>query len=253
MSNYRLVWFQHFHKAAGTTIVELAKQNAETFYTPNINGNPINTVGKQEEIWKYSPCRLMEFVDHCEENKFTFVATEWGVPHLDCLKDDRRVTLITCLRDPYSRFVSNYLFDYRMGFTDAKTVREYIGTKGLFSEHNYYCRMLGGIGSNKITHDHKAVAKAKEALHKFDHVSLVEDQAWLRNLCFTLNWNAREIYANKQKPWSLAIREAARGNKSKVARLIRKKSKLIDTEFYKYFLSKNKADMDLYHSAIREI
>ena len=43
---YRLVWFQHLHKAAGIVIINMAKVNQEILYNPNNNGNPANNNGK---------------------------------------------------------------------------------------------------------------------------------------------------------------------------------------------------------------
>jgi len=37
---YRLVWFQHLQKAAGSTIIQMAIQNDETLFSVHENGNP---------------------------------------------------------------------------------------------------------------------------------------------------------------------------------------------------------------------
>ena len=41
---YRLVWFQHLHKAAGTVIINMAKANQEILYNPNNNANPATNI-----------------------------------------------------------------------------------------------------------------------------------------------------------------------------------------------------------------
>ena len=42
MGAYRLVWFQHLHKAAGTYVIRRAMANGETFWPEHENGNPVD-------------------------------------------------------------------------------------------------------------------------------------------------------------------------------------------------------------------
>ena len=50
---YRLIWFQHIHKAAGTLIVNMAKANSEKMYITNNNGNPTNDFLAVDAMLKY--------------------------------------------------------------------------------------------------------------------------------------------------------------------------------------------------------
>ena len=45
MKKYRLVWFQHLHKAAGTYVVRRALTNGEKPYPLNKNGHPHDDTG----------------------------------------------------------------------------------------------------------------------------------------------------------------------------------------------------------------
>ncbi|MBF0452929.1 MAG: hypothetical protein HQK75_19670 [Candidatus Magnetomorum sp.] len=60
---YRLIWFQHFHKAAGTSIVDLARTNNEVFWSNHENGNPKDSNGNFIELWNYSQYMLKQFID----------------------------------------------------------------------------------------------------------------------------------------------------------------------------------------------
>ncbi len=42
----------------------------------------------------FSDRLLEQFVDRCEAENITFVATEWGLPHIATLARDERVNLI---------------------------------------------------------------------------------------------------------------------------------------------------------------
>ena len=91
---YRLIWFQHVHKAAGTLVVNLAKENGEVLFKNNANGNPLDENGDRLELWNYSAEELTDFLDQCEKDGVTFVATEHGSPDFRLLSEDSRVTPI---------------------------------------------------------------------------------------------------------------------------------------------------------------
>ena len=63
VGEYRLIWFQHLHKAAGTLIVNMAKANNEVLYDPNNNGNPSDEKGSTMPLWKYDKSRLLDFIN----------------------------------------------------------------------------------------------------------------------------------------------------------------------------------------------
>ena len=87
MTDYRLVWFQHLHKAAGTYVIRRAMANGETFWPEHSNGNP-RVDGQLVPLWEMSSDQLTSFIDECEKKGVTFVACEWGGPDFQTLAND---------------------------------------------------------------------------------------------------------------------------------------------------------------------
>ena len=118
VGGYRLIWFQHLHKAAGTLIVNMAKANNEVLHNPHNNGNPSDIKGSTLPLWEYDESGLLDFINNCEEEGVTFVASEFGAPNFKTLSSDPRVKLMTCFRDPCKRIISNHNYDYYSGYTE---------------------------------------------------------------------------------------------------------------------------------------
>jgi hypothetical protein len=166
MAGYRLVWFQHLHKAAGTYVIRRAMANQETFWPDHENGNPVQS-GDVIPLWDKGPEELTAFIDECENKGVTFVACEWGGADFETLANDERVTLLTCLRHPINRLISNYNYDYYWMWTKAKSYEEYLAEGHLHSSAEYYTKIFAR-GENNFQ-------KAKSNLALFDHVIIAED------------------------------------------------------------------------------
>jgi hypothetical protein len=250
MSNYRLIWFQHFHKAAGTTIVDMALKNGESLYLPNTNGNPLDENGKYLPIWRIEKRSLKNFVDKCEEVGCTFVSPEWGVADLETLRKDERVTVVTSIREPYSRFLSNYIFDYCHGFTHEQNIRNYVGSKRSFSHFNYYCHMLSRKKEGEYQVTKSDFIKAQTRLLYFDYIGIVGSHNWLENFCKSVNWMPFETKLNSKKNHWIKIVRNLLGGRPRVARRIFESTKLnIDSSFKKDFLMANGFDCELFKNA----
>ncbi len=174
MGEYRLVWFQHLHKAAGTYVVRRAIANGEVLYPNNKNGNPCDAEG-EIPLWEMSKKELSEFVDNCEELGVTFVATEWGAPDFSVLSEDHRVCLITCLRDPIKRFISNFNFDYYRMWDNSTNYDQYLNRrKEIYTSPEYYTRIFSRNHDPRdpVTREH--ADGARENLRLFDKVIVAE-------------------------------------------------------------------------------
>ncbi len=165
MAEYRLVWFQHLHKAAGTYVIRKAAANGETFWPEHENGNPVEN-GSVIPLWEYDSEKISQFIDRCQEKNVTFVACEWGGADYQTLSNDERVTLITCLREPIKRLISNYNYDHYWMWTKAKNYQEYLSEGHLHSSPEYYTKIFAR-GSNDIE-------IAKSNLQLFDMVIVAE-------------------------------------------------------------------------------
>ena len=169
VGEYRLIWFQHLHKAAGTLIVNMAKANNEVLYDPNNNGNPSDEKGSTMPLWKYDKSRLLDFINDCEDKGVTFVASEFGAPDFKMLADDSRIKLITCFRDPVKRLVSNYNYDYYSGYTEDDNLESFLKEINLFTSDNYYVRIfsrMDGFPDKKLTEED--YINAMNNISKFD-------------------------------------------------------------------------------------
>ena len=177
MADYRLVWFQHLHKAAGTYVIRRAMANGETFWPQHKNGNPAKN-DKMIPIWDYSSEELTEFIDHCQNNNITFVACEWGTPDFATLASDPRVVLLTCLRQPINRLISNFNYDYYWMWTKVDNYKDYIEQGLIHSSPEYYTRMFSGGDVD--------LQKAKENIALFDIIIIAEQNMDLLN---SLGWH----------------------------------------------------------------
>jgi hypothetical protein len=174
MTGYRLVWFQHLHKAAGTYVIRRAMANGETFWPNHENGNPIEN-GEVLQLWNLDSNELNDFVDKCEKDGVTFVACEWGGPDYDALVNDERVVLLTCLRDPIKRLISNYNYDHYWMWTKAKSYSEYLAEENLHSTPEYYTRIFSRETDLSIAIEVKHHTQSLENLAKFDRVIIAEN------------------------------------------------------------------------------
>ena len=165
MAGYRLVWFQHLHKAAGTYVIRRAMANGETFWPVHENGNPVRN-GEVIPLWDMSSEDLTSFVDECQAQGVTFVACEWGGADFEALANDDRVELLTCLRHPIKRLVSNYNYDHYWMWTKAKSYQEYLEEGHLHSSPEYYTRIFA---RGKLDLDY-----AKSNITLFNHVIIAE-------------------------------------------------------------------------------
>eukprot|EP01084_Bolivina_argentea_P238761 401154_1 len=120
--------FLHFHKAGGTSIVKAAQKRAN-FFSPNANGNPYKRSGKFHlgakpliKFWTYNETDLENFLSLCLNHKhISFIAMEnnyfWNRDIInDQFKKRNKIEIVTQIRDPFDRFLSNYYFDIKYKF-----------------------------------------------------------------------------------------------------------------------------------------
>ena len=237
-----MILFLHFHKCGGSTINKCFNHYIK--YKPNVNGNPFlvdDEYNKKSIIkfWEYKPDKINTFFHNIIEDKIQFIACEWNwfkysdIQHINFDK----INLITCIRDPFERFISNY--NANGGNTIFQTPEKY-NNKILYWErsftnqkfklntnkYNYYVKLLNGLGNKpnaKINKTH--LDNAKNILCKFNTIIILEKPETFKLL------------------QEYGIAEVVTRNKSN------KPKPIITQDFKDQFIINNKYDYELYNFA----
>jgi hypothetical protein len=254
---------QHLHKAAGTTVVELAERNKETLWPGHQNGNPIDPARTILPVWEYGEDNLRQWVSRCEARGVSFVATEYGCPDFRLVSALPGVRSITVVRDPYSRLLSNFYFSVTNAFRDYSSLEEYHFSKSvpvetkIWERPNYYTRLF----SRKLDLSQPLLARDYEAaLHNLRaiHICLVlEEGDALELLTRALGWQMWAIRANSATSKWRAIRQLLqradlpRRRRWGAAWRTLKLSREGSPKFRQRFMAANDYDLKLYEEARR--
>lgn len=237
----RLIWFHHFHKAGGTSMVKLAEANGEKPYQPNHNGNPVGVDGKPINYSAMSNDDLARFVDQCLADGVTFLASEFHTPDLDYLAAREDVVLVTMVRDALGRYMSNYNFDRYFGFNRAGDLSSYPhNSHRAMCKPNYYCNSLLDRHLDPPPLEDSDAAEASRRLALFDVVIPLGDFSALA-VNPAIGWSITEMRANSLKPsWRGAI-SAWRKPRIALRRLTFEKQEA-DDAFRQQFAAENASD-----------
>lgn len=206
----RLCWFQHFHKAGGSSVVALAQQNGERLYPGHANGSPLSPTGHPLPLERYDASALSRFVDHCLDEGVTFVASEWGCPDLKTLAARRDVVLVTCLRDPLERLVSNYIYDTLHRYERTMPISAYYPSPFIaFRQADYCVRMLcEGVGVRAT--GPLALQGAKDALGLIDVCAILEADDPFAPIARALGWRISKAHVNRRRGPGVRFLQALR-------------------------------------------
>jgi hypothetical protein len=159
------MYFLHIHKAGGTTLCKLARQNGLRASDQNCNVFVENK----------APCcgaTITQQQRFAATTQYDLVANEKYMPHL---LDYNCYQYVTVLRDPRDRYVSHYLFARDVFFGQSKM--------GQFTDwlrrqpDNYMLRVICGewcktIPRGQLNHTH--LEFAKQRLGRFSAVLVLE-------------------------------------------------------------------------------
>lgn len=211
----KLIIFLHFHKAGGTSIVRAARRG-QNLYIPNVNGNPhepiTKTSGNAHRIpfWTFSKQKLIEFLTYCRDHDTTFIATEneWFQSPSAFDEDFKfryRLELVTQIRNPFDRFISNYFFikdfnpfrQMQVPFVQRLEMYHSLERAHHFTDWNMYVRVLSSQFDRNVTE--KDLETAKRELDKFDLVTVMEmpdvSDVWSAKYGFNMqHWNSNMKY-----------------------------------------------------------
>lgn len=186
------LWYHHFHKAGGSTFVNLAKANGATLLPRNSNGNPLSRNGVRIPFWNFSPEEQAVWARRIRKKFGTdTVVTEFGFPAPQGLLAPGPFLYVTVMREPVKRLVSNFFWRYRRFFSGQHEPRLPLGGFPDFGEFakkqvNIYTHTLSG---NAGSLGHKDLAIATVILRHFSIILVCE---WLDNtaalLALHLGW-----------------------------------------------------------------
>ncbi|WP_062516203.1 hypothetical protein [Demequina gelatinilytica] len=218
----RLAFFVHFHKAGGTSVVELAHRNGETLYPRHANGNPLDERGKVHRPWDLSAEALHAYVDDLLDSGVTFIATEWAVPALEVLGARPDVQIVTVMREPVARLISNFRYDYANGYTEHTDIIDYVDDHiAPHTSTSYYTKMLLGADWQEDAEPEELLTVAQQRLEQMDVVGVLEQSGWVDEICETLGWEPADVKANPHRQgWSSRLKRAvksARGGRTDLA------------------------------------
>ena len=143
------VFFQHLHKAGGSTMCSLISRSSNVKFGANTNCNVRNAGGGTmrfvPESWDISI--VEEFMNTTKRNA---IASEdkpfshhWGLAHPDSKVDNSRWSFLTMLRHPVERILSHYQFENIQAKT-GKTLHDWVTTSP-FHTQNFMVRMYAGL------------------------------------------------------------------------------------------------------------
>jgi len=180
-----IAFFLHMHRSGGTTINYLFREFKK--YPENNNGNPWKTQPREIiQFWDYGKEEFNNFLQNLTQMKVKFVAFEWNYfKHFEAI-DTSQIRLLTSIRDPYARYVSN-MFANNANRKEISNpiwwMNRDLQWNWAYPQHfwvsynkpNYYVRMMNGFGDEphrEVNQEH--LETAKRNLDYFDVVIILE-------------------------------------------------------------------------------
>jgi hypothetical protein len=151
-------------KAAGTAFQEI--HNSANSALARIEGKDLNR-------------QLREYLVlyHMSQNHTRYIAGHFGFSELIYQSFADQYAFVTILRDPVERYISAYFYQrYRNRKLDLE-IADYLPSQASKNAGSCYARNLSGFENIAEFSVEKAVAQAKENLHKFKLVGCLEYQS----------------------------------------------------------------------------
>lgn len=173
--------FIHTHKCAGTSFIRLFKDH-DSVRMPDADGAlpdyfaAASKLSDPDVVQRdFSTEKFAAFVQESKDQGLNFCATEWIVPPFDEVQNRDELFTFTVLRDPFERYLSNYYFDTKRGFSHASDLWKYRNRR-TFRQYDYYTRFFASRPNNDdgpITDEDAALASRR--LQNLDAVLILED------------------------------------------------------------------------------
>ena len=212
--NTSKILYIHFHKCAGTSVIDKIKKKYKPYNPSDINGNPLKKINKSLNLINFSLFDTIDLYEFLLSDKFDFFCLEFSFFNHKVIIP-KNLKIYTVLRNSYTRLLSNYSHEtslsrpqsainrgYKINnFNDFQTINiNYKNTLiNLFNKNNYYIKFLNGFTKDTvITTEH--YEQAMEIIKKFSYIAILEDKNSLCELCDLLHFNDKNLpFKNKKK------------------------------------------------------
>ena len=187
--------FFHFFKCGGTSIAQAIKscylnlelsKNRHIFH---LNGEAVrNSLQKMIEFYDFPSAKtnnyyiehkkLKEYLllYHMSQEHIKYIAGHFEFSEVVYQYFSDKYAFVTVLRDPVKRFISSYFYKrYKTGKLD-RDFKEHLKSENCLSGGFLYVKCLCGLESIEDYTSARAIAIAKENLHKFRIVGFLEYQ-----------------------------------------------------------------------------
>jgi len=153
-----MIVFFHFHKAAGSTIVQSAEMMGLRFARSHANGHPLDSSGQPVTFAGKDFGWLQGFFAALADDGVQFISIEWWFPPVEMMLKIHGLTMCTVLRDPFNRAVSNFKMDLQQSYLGNRAygMQSYLDFSAPHRSHDYYTREICGAydRSTTITGEH---------------------------------------------------------------------------------------------------
>ncbi|MEM6742482.1 MAG: hypothetical protein AAF676_01940 [Pseudomonadota bacterium] len=139
-----VLWFHHFHKAGGSSVVAAAQAAGWRPHRPHANGNPLGPDGRELPIWEMDAAALTAWLRARRRRGMNFVACEWGFSEAATALRRPRLFRAAVLRDPVERVISSFVFDRFLGEAETPDILDYLHDPRDFQRLDYYSNRVAG-------------------------------------------------------------------------------------------------------------
>ena len=169
-----MIVYLHMHKCAGTSVVRTALASGLRLPAQHQNGNLLRDDGRPLKYRGMTADDVRAVIEQERDAGTQFMAIEWDCPPIEQLRAIADVRLLTSLRDPLARAISNFRMDKVAGWIAPEVdFAAYINGDALYASDNYYTKMLCQLwpkDTASAAHGERALA----ALDAFEAVIVVE-------------------------------------------------------------------------------
>ena len=205
----QLLWFVHFHKCAGTSLVKALLENGHNPPPLHANGNPLDQQGKPINFDALDKKDLKNLVDKLLKSGTTFCCSEFSHPKLEWLKEDSRIKTVTILRHPIKRMISNWKFDFINDYhSGTRELSRYTRQPYPWCSTSYYTNTLAAMIKPDSTGDDGRSSKenALQAIKYFDMITIQENTKSMQDLASELGLTQIRV-SNKTNSYQDMIRD----------------------------------------------